>query len=199
VGEIIFANSGEEVGNVFSLVSQAEELLNRKIGIKILIMSRFFLTSLVFRRRKSLEITREHVRTNILEQQGYCPDGLMVKNDEENRPLKTVVGKDSDNEIFFQKDFRESPSVILEMISESKKDSSLINWKNIIYWNLGNFKKSAEKSGLWLDKTGVLLFREEVERLEEGQVINVKDWDKEFRAYVVENGNLHKIWGNVAV
>ena len=188
----VFVESTEEMMMVFSLIKQAENLIGHKIGMKMMVVPNLLFTSLNFGRKKSLNKLRETVRNNILKQEGYDSNYLAGKK----IPEKILVGIDSDNEIFFTRDINESPSVISEMLAESKKDLSSINWKHMIYWNLGKFKESAKINGVWLNEPGILLFREEMERLEDGEIINTKDWNQQINSYVVENSILHRVWGN---
>jgi hypothetical protein len=188
----VFVDSTEEIEVILALLDQAEKLLGQRMDVKIMMMSRILLTALSFRHKKSLKRTIESIRSGILKQEGYDPSRSVGRR----LPGEILVFRDSNNVVFFLKHIAEAPSVIPEIISESKKSLLTTDWKDITYWNLGKFKESVQKNGIWLSETGVLLFKEETKRLGDGEIVTTKDWDQQINSYVVENGLLHRILGN---
>ncbi len=119
-----------------------------------------------------------------------------------------VLGRDIDNKKIFRGNIKETPAVISDLLQ--KPIHLAYDWDRIAYWDLGDFEallQSLSPTGyLLIEKVRVLLFSDEIARLNNGEVVTPIYWgglnslgivEDKLDTYAVRDGRLYRVWAHL--
>lgn len=154
---------------------------------------------------------REMIRESALNKHGFDQQKWYSPAKEEgddDRPKflrGIVIGRDKHNEKIYRGKLEESPDKQYIEPLIVKPVYTAYDWHHLAYWRLGPLQDfDLTSSGcLVIPEAGVFLFKEEVERLKEGETVTPKHWGgfsgwgiflNKLDTYHLEDGNLFRVW-----
>ncbi|MBD3208513.1 MAG: hypothetical protein GF370_03600 [Candidatus Nealsonbacteria bacterium] len=190
---VVYINKVEQLEFVYDLLQEATVLMQEYLNTVLFIFSQRY-SSFPGPAFHSLPVIRKIIREGCLEQKGFpLKDAGMFFPSYEG----VSIERDKDNEIVEKKKTAESPSIVEEILDESKDESWKIEGK-IVYRNLGRTKFislfSELYKGFMLVDNGIFLFNDEVEEIKEGQILPTQNTEDEFKAYAETRGEIFQVW-----